>query len=359
MLGLEYWLPSHASSATYLLLLWAAGAIAVLVVVLGALAFRDEGMRGTLTVLLRGAAVLVFAALAWAWLDLFLARERAAERRALEARAAELAARSLAPNSALACLDGVGNEAVEAACANAVFASPQAVAAAVAYADARLQLLADGLEYAKRDKAFAGELARLRQGLEADRFGVVAQALARRGCNAERCPEFSLFGDPSKIQANLKDGAFEAQLARYLPRWQPDDPTPAADAGQPNTPPVAAASPETQNAVPGTKYSFPSAASIPPISIMNAEPTGSAPGASGPAAGPPAPEAQNPAARTQPNGAVPSPAPEKPAARARSGATAPPPSPEAQKSPPRAQSSSRPPTAQRRPPPPQALGPEN
>lgn len=341
MSGLEDWLPSHAASGTYLLLLWAAGAIAVLVVVLGALAFRDEGMRGTLTVLLRGAAVLVFAALAWGWLDLSLSRERAAERRTLETRAAELAARALAPGSALACLNGVGHEAVEAACAQAVFASPQTVAAAVAYAEARLQLLADGLEFAKRDRAFASELALLRQELEADRFGVVAQALARRGCNAESCPEFRLFGDASRIQANLKDGAFAAHVARYSLHWRPDEPTSAADAAPSSAPPVAAAVPETPNAVPGSKYSFPSAASIPPISIMNAEPTGSAPSGSGAVVGPPAPEAQKPAVRAQPNAAAPLPAPE------------------AQKPPARTQSSNRPPTAQRRPPPPQTLGPEN
>ncbi len=341
MLGLENWLPAHAASGTYLLLLWAAGAIAVLVVVLGALAFRDEGMRGTLTVLLRGAAVLVFAALAWAWLDLFLSRERAAERRTLETRAAELAARALAPGSALACLNGVGNEAVEAGCAQAVFASPQAVAAAVAYADARLQLLADSLEYAKRDSTFASEVGRLRQGLEADRYGVVAQALARRGCRAESCPDFRLFSDASRIQANLKEGAFEAHIARYSPQWRPDEPTPAADAAPPNAPPVAAASPETPNAALGSKYSFPSAASIPPISIMNAEPTGAASGGSGAAAGPPAQEAQKPNVRAPPNagGSAPAPEAQKPAART--------------------PSTGRPPTAQRRPPPPQALGPEN
>jgi hypothetical protein len=341
MPGLEDWLPSHAASGTYLLLLWAAGAIAVLVVVLGALAFRDEGMRGTLTVLLRGAAVLVFAALAWAWLDLSLSRERAAERRTLETRAAELAARALAPGAALACLNGVGHEAVEAACAQAVFGNPQAVAAAVAYAEARLQLLADGLEFAKRDRTFAAALGPLRRGLEADRFGVVAQALARRGCNAESCPEFRLFSDASKIQANLRDGAFAAHVARHSPQWRSDEPTPAADATLPSAPPVAAAAPEMPHAAAGSKYNFPSAASIPPISIMNAEPTGSVPGGSGAAAGPPAPAAQKPAVRGQPS------------------AAAPPPAPEAQQSPARTQPSNRPPTAQRRPPPPQALGPEN
>lgn len=325
MSGLENVLPTPAASGTYFLLLWAAGAIAVLVVVLGALAFRDEGMRGTLTVLLRGAAVLVVAALAWAWLDLTLSRERAAERRTLETRAAELAARALAPGSALACLDGVGSEPVEAACTQAVFASPQAVVAAVAYAEARLQLLVDSLEYAKRDREFASELGRLRQRLEADRFGVVAQALVRRGCNAESCSEFRLFNDTSRIRANLKEGTFAAHVARYSLHWRADEATSAADAAPPSRPPMAAVAPEPPNAtpnatMPGSRYSFPSAASIPPISIMSAEPTGStSPGSS--AVGPPAPETQKPPAR--------------------------------------AQSGNRPPTAQRRPPPPQALGPEN
>jgi hypothetical protein len=322
MMGFENWLPNPAANGIYLLLLWAAGAVAVLVVVLGALAFREDGMRGTLTVLLRGAGVLVFAALAWGWLDLSLSRERAEERRALEMRAAELTARALAPGSALACLDGLTyEEAAEQACAKALFASPQSAAAAVAYTEARLQLLADSVEFAKRDKTYSAVPARLRPVLEADRFGVVAEALARRGCNAERCPEFTLFVDARKVQTNLKEGTFSVQLARHLPNWRAPDPATAADTSSPSTPPAGAGSPEASLPGSASKYNFPSAASIPPISIMNAEPTGSTPVGPGAVVGPPAPEPQKPSAR--------------------------------------AQSGSRTPGTPRRPPPPQSLGPEN
>jgi hypothetical protein len=320
MSGLEHWLPSHDSlSGTYLLLLWAAGAVAVLVVVLGALAFRDDGMRGTLTVLLRGAAVLVFAALAWGWLDFTLTRERAAERRALDARASELAARALAPGSALACLGGTANEVIDAACVQAVFASPQAVAAAVAYTEAKLKLLADSLEYARRDRRYAGEIERLRQGLEADRFGLVAHVLAGRGCNAEKCGAFALLRDASKVRANLTDRFFDAHIASHSANWRSDN------AGAAAAPAVA---PATTSALPnaggtaGSKYNFPSAATIPPVSIMNAEPTGSTPPAN----------ASNAASPPPPG-----------------------PMPESQTPPARRQSSSRPAQGQRLPPPPTAL----
>ena len=42
-------------------------------------------------------------------------------------------ARAIAPGSALSCLDEMAGEAVEAACEKGVFASPEAVAAAVKY----------------------------------------------------------------------------------------------------------------------------------------------------------------------------------------------------------------------------------
>ena len=113
MSGLEHWLPSHDSlTGTFVLLLWATGVVTALVIVIGVMAFREFGVRDTLDVLLRGAAVLIVAVLAWAWLDYSVMRDQVAERRALDARAAELTARAIAPGSALACLDAVGNEAV-------------------------------------------------------------------------------------------------------------------------------------------------------------------------------------------------------------------------------------------------------
>jgi hypothetical protein len=104
----------------------------------GVLAYRDFSMRDTVDAFLRTAGVIVVAVLGWTWIDQSAQREHAAERRALDARASELTARVVAPGSVLACLTPVGIETVDAACEQAVFASPQTVAAAVAYVDAQL-----------------------------------------------------------------------------------------------------------------------------------------------------------------------------------------------------------------------------
>ena len=65
---------------------------------------------------------------------------------------AELTARSLAPGSALGCLDAVASIVVENACERPLFASPEAVAAAVGYIDARFSLLVASAALAERNK---------------------------------------------------------------------------------------------------------------------------------------------------------------------------------------------------------------
>jgi hypothetical protein len=77
-----------------------------------------------------------------------------------------LMAGSIAPGSALSCLDELAGGAVESACEKGVFASPEAVAAAVKYVTAQLALLEDGTAYAKRDASYAAELAPLRSAVE-------------------------------------------------------------------------------------------------------------------------------------------------------------------------------------------------
>src|SRR5262245_61885567 len=128
---LESWLPSHdALTGSFVLLVGAAGAVVALVFVLAVMALRDDGLQRTVEVSWRGALVIAVGALIWAWFNSSVMREQAAEKAALETRAANLATLSLAPGSVLACLNSVGNEAVESACLKAVFASPQSVAAA-------------------------------------------------------------------------------------------------------------------------------------------------------------------------------------------------------------------------------------
>jgi hypothetical protein len=196
--------------------------------------------------------------------------ERGAERRALAQRSAELTAQTLAPGSTLACLDGAVGEAVESACEKTVFAGPQSTAAAVAYMAARLTLLADGLAFARHgDPDFPAALAGLRRAIELDRFGIAAHVLAvRDGCTAERCAAFALLGDADVIKSNLKAQVFNQYVSRYAADWNKFAPTVEKQA------PVAGAFESTApSKTPlGSKYSFPSAASIPPVSIMNSEP---------------------------------------------------------------------------------------
>lgn len=230
-------------------------------------------------------AAMVIAGLAvTALLDRMALNERAAERRALQQRSSELSAAALAPGSSLSCLDGGAGEAVENACEKAVFADPQAAAAAVAYTAARLALLKDAAAFAGQDTSLLAPFAATRRALELDRFGLVAHVLAEReGCTANRCAAFTLLRDTGAIDANLRANAFAGYVARYAAAWSKSEPKealktePMAEKQPPAAGPAVASAPEPQPETAGhlpvsSKYNFPSAASIPPVSIMNAEP---------------------------------------------------------------------------------------
>jgi hypothetical protein len=211
-----------------------------------------------------------------ALLDRMAEADRAAERRALTQRYANLTTQALAPGSALACLDGVAGEAVENACEKTVFAGPQNTAAAVAYMAARLTLLDDGLAFARHsDPEFAASLAGLRRAIELDRFGVAAHVLAvRDGCTAERCDAFALLQDANVIKSNLKAQVFDQYVSRYAADWNKTAPATVPMTQQPPVaaPAVSALEPAPAKTPLSGKYDFPSADSIPPVSIMNAEP---------------------------------------------------------------------------------------
>jgi hypothetical protein len=230
-------------------------------------------------------AALVLAALAVvAVLQEMVANDQAAERRALLARNAELARAALAPGSALACLDGGAGEKVGDACEQDLFASPQAVAAAVALESARLGLLQAAFALSKHgDVQVMPAFADLRRAAELDRYGVAAHVLATRdGCTALKCDALAMFHDTTALRANLKAQAFEAYVARYAPHWgKQAQPTPPVAAAPQAAAPAAVAT-VTPAAPPhdtqGTarpvesRWNFPSADSIPPVSIMTPEP---------------------------------------------------------------------------------------
>jgi hypothetical protein len=255
--------------------LWVAAGSAALLVFVCALAFDWTRTRtfARIGVVVLGA--VLGASLAWAFLDAASVRDQNAERQALEMRAAELIAQTLAPGSALACLDGVAGANVESACEKALFAAPATVAAATSYVTARLALLADMVAYTKRGGANVDSaLLPLRHSLETDRFGFVAHALAvRDGCSSDQCRALALLHDPSQVRANLSGQTLDRYLDHYLTVWSQPPDVPLADATSPQS------SATAQAGAPGQKkvvvdIDFPTADSIPPVSIMNPEPKG-------------------------------------------------------------------------------------
>ncbi|HEY1472536.1 MAG TPA: hypothetical protein VGF53_00470 [Pseudolabrys sp.] len=283
------------------------GVLAALLVVLLVIAFARTSLARY--VILPIVAVALVGLAIMSVLNRMAQDERGAERRALAQRGAELTVRAVAPGSTLACLDGAAGETVENACEKAVFGAPENTAAAVAYVAARLTLLSEGLAFARRsDRDFAASLSGLRRAIELDRFGIAAHVLAvRDGCTAERCAAFALLGDANVIKSNLKAQVFDQYVSRYAADWNKAEPlaktqgpVPMASAADPTAP--------TRGPV-SSKYSFPSAASIPPVSIMNAEPPLPKAAAEAQAAQPAEPAAPGPAPAPAPSKRPPVPAP--------------------------------------------------
>jgi hypothetical protein len=249
-------------------------------VVVGLLGFRATG-------LLRWSAVtLLMASLAWVGVDRWKAWELAREGQALETRAFELVTRAMAPGSALACLDAMANSAFQEGCEKALFATPESTAAAVSYVAAQLSLLEAGRNYTHRsDVDYGASLAQLRRNAEWDAFGLVAHVLAARdGCTVNGCPALAALKSPHRVQANLSRRTFDANVSRYAVVWASGGRSEVARA--PGREPPADEAPEVVAAAPATaapatrkpnNYFFPSADSIPAVSIMAAEP-GDGPG---------------------------------------------------------------------------------
>jgi len=249
-------------------------ALAVLAVVC-IFVFRQAGQVGLMSGMWRAALVLVGVIASWVLYERSLILEQTAERRAIEARAAELTLRAIAPGSALACLDAVVSAPVESACEKLLFASPEAVAAALAYVDARFSQLAANITLAERNPSAQPSFERIRRGIEDDRFGLVAQVLKSRGCDAPDCADLKPLRDTGRILANMKSETFEVHVRQHADAWQPSGATvAAAPPPQPSatTSAIPAAPPSSSAAIP-YKYDYPSANSIPAVSIMNAEPS--------------------------------------------------------------------------------------
>ena len=261
-------------AAVVALPLWTAAVIAAFFVVVCVLALVRGWPDGRSMTVARVALVLIAALVGSVVIDHVVRRDMAGDRRALDTLAHELTARAIMPGSALACLDAMAGDAVESSCEKALFATPEATAAAVSYVGAQLSLLAAGSAQAQRlDPSQETMLAHLRRAAELDRFGIVAHVLAvRDGCTPGRCNAFALLQDASRVRANMAERTYASLVNRHAVAC-----VPAADravaahspAGAPDTPaagPVAAAKPPSN-------LFFPSSSSIPAVSIMSAEPT--------------------------------------------------------------------------------------
>ncbi|HLH91815.1 MAG TPA: hypothetical protein VKX28_25585 [Xanthobacteraceae bacterium] len=254
---------------------WALAVAVTLFVIVGVLVLTRAG-AGFAGAILRVVVVIGGFAAAWLLLEQGAQGERSAERRGLEQRLSELATRAIAPGSSLGCLDALAGEAVETACEKQIFASPDSVAAAVSYVSARLSLLADAVAFARRGgERYESEIATMRLALETDRFGLVAHVLSvRDSCTPLLCDSYALFRDPDRVQANLREGVFDHYVERYAAEWATRTQPGVAQAAPGNTyttasAPTAAAAPTPASP---SKFDFPSAASIPAVSIMTAEP---------------------------------------------------------------------------------------
>jgi hypothetical protein len=283
-------------------------AVAALVVVTYAIVAVRSDHFGKPSPLSRIVLALVLT-LAAAWVfNSFRQRDLAAEQRSLEDRAFELAARAVMPGSALACLDAVAGEAVEDTCEKALFATPEATAAAVTYVATELSLLAAASEHIRRGgPGYGSALTSMRRSLEADRFGIVAHVLAvRDGCTPGQCAAFAFLQGTGRVSVNLAERPFDAYLRSHMASWPAGGAqaasNPSAVNPAPNPPALASAR------QPNNLY-FPSASSIPPVNIMTPEPQAPANSTTGAAARkltPPAPQArQGSAAAAAPAPAAP------------------------------------------------------
>lgn len=253
-----------AATGTLTIPIWAVGAASAVFLALVVLAIGRAGVAASVNVLFRVSIAAIAVSAGWLYIQQSERQEHAAQRRLLDERSAALTARAVAPGSALSCLDELAGEAVEAACEKAVFASPEAVAAAVTYVTAKLALLVDDNDHARRiDPKFASELAPVLAAFELDRFGIVAHVLAsRHGCTAESCPALAWFGDYSHVRANLRDHTFDEEVAKFAAFW--NSPSRTAMDGPPGEAPRFAPAP----AAVSSRYDFPSSQSIPPVNIM-------------------------------------------------------------------------------------------
>ena len=174
----------------HLLILVAGFAVAMLAFVI-ALAVGPYGRRGVRFTF--GSIALIAFVGSVAWLVVYLGMIE--QRRAIEERIAALRTQATASGT-LACLERA-TEALQASCAQSLFASPGAISSAGIYTASRLDAMKAARRYSgPRTPQFDDAVATLERALQEDPFGLAADILVRReGCTAQRCEALSLFSD--------------------------------------------------------------------------------------------------------------------------------------------------------------------
>lgn len=171
------------------------------------------------------------------------------------------ASRSISAMPALACVDDLAGDAVQAACERALFGAPETIAAAVSYASTRLAQLTTLGDVAAANKLMTPEIDRLRRSIERDRYGLFAYVLnAQDRCVPDECATYRSLSDHSRISANMNQHLYEMSVTRASALWT------GAVGGA-----LAAAAPPAAPEAPSGKpvnIDYATSASIPPVSIM-------------------------------------------------------------------------------------------
>jgi hypothetical protein len=246
---------------------WMIGFLVLVIVVLLAIAVARMGTRINFGFFAQVAAAFALVGIAWLFLDRLGAQDRVEYRRSIEARMSALTAQSLLPNSNLACLDSAVGDLVEEACEKVLYSSPEQISAALTYVGARLDVLRDIAALPERDQA---AYERLRDPLirsaQADRYSLVAQVLQGRDqCAPDKCYAFEFLKIHYLIVVNMTERSYEARVTRYASGWGEKSGSAAVASAAPAAPPPV----KEPSQLP---VNFPSAASIPPVSIMANEP---------------------------------------------------------------------------------------
>lgn len=246
--------------------IWMIGFLALVIVVLLAIAIARVGSRHTFGFFAQVAASLVLVGIAWFYFDRLGEQDRSEHRRNIEARLSALTAQALLPHSNLSCLDAGIGDVVQEACETVLYSSPEQVSSALGFVGARLDILRDIAALPDPDEPAYDRLrAPLVRVMQDDRYGLVAQVLVGRDrCTPDKCYAFEFLPNRERIAANMKGRVYEELVTRHASGWSGKPSAPALAAAPP--PPPAAKEPAHLSA------DFPSAASIPPVSIMANEP---------------------------------------------------------------------------------------